>query len=169
MASKAATVSVLFVCMGNICRSPTAEGIFLRRVAEAGLGDRITVDSAGTHSYHVGRPPDPRSRAAAAVRGYELDELRARLVTPEDFARFDHILAMDSDNLADLKLIAPPGLESKARLLMDYASKWIGLEVPDPYAGGPDGFVRVLDMIENACDGLLDQVKKELGVAPSSS
>jgi protein-tyrosine phosphatase len=160
-------VSVLFVCMGNICRSPSAEGVFVHRVAAEGLADRIRVDSAGTHAYHVGHPPDPRSQKAARARGYELDGLRARLVSREDFDRFDYILAMDRDNLNELKRMAPRDAKVKPQLFMDYSAH-PGREVPDPYTGGGQGFEDVLDMIEEACTGLLENIKKELGIAPSS-
>jgi low molecular weight protein-tyrosine phosphatase len=161
------SVAVLFVCMGNICRSPTAEGVFVHRVAAAGLSDRIHVDSAGTHAYHVGHPPDPRSQKTALKRGYELAGLRARLVSREDFGRFDYILAMDRDNLSALKRMAPRDAKVKPRLFMDYSAH-AGREVPDPYTGGQQGFENVLDMIEDASSGLLEDIKKELGIAPSS-
>lgn len=169
MAARQDTVSVLFVCMGNICRSPTAHGVFRRRVAAAGLGDRILVESAGTHAYHVGHPADERSQAAALTRGYDLGDLRARLISGRDFSRFDYILAMDGNNLADLKRNTPAGSSVQPRLFMEYSAKFTGSEVPDPYTGGPQGFEDVLDMIEDACDGLLEAIKKELGTAPSSS
>lgn len=162
------TVSVLFVCMGNICRSPTAHGVFRQRVAAAGLGDRILVESAGTHAYHVGHPADERSQAAALKRGYDLGDLRARLVSRRDFSRFDFILAMDQDNLAELLRIAPEGSAVQPRLFMEYSALFTGREVPDPYTGGPQGFEEVLDMIEDACGGLLAAIKKELGTVPSS-
>ena len=165
----AQAVAVLFVCMGNICRSPTAEGVFLRKVVEAGLAGRIRVDSAGTHSYHIGHAPDPRSRSAALARGYDLGALRARQVNEQDFAAFDHILAMDEDNLAELRDVAPRRFRDKAHLFMDYSEKWHGIEVPDPYSGGVSGFEHVLDMIEDASAGLLAHIKKELGMQPSSS
>jgi protein-tyrosine phosphatase len=163
------TVSVLFVCMGNICRSPTAHGVFRHRVTAAGLGDRILIESAGTHAYHVGHPADDRSQAVAHTRGYDLGDLRARLVSKRDFSRFDHILAMDEANLADLKRNTPEGSTVQPRLFMEYSAKFAGREVPDPYTGGAQGFEEVLDMIEDACTGLLEAIKKELGIAPSSS
>jgi protein-tyrosine phosphatase len=155
--------------MGNICRSPTAHGVFRQRVEAAGLGNRILVESAGTHAYHVGHPADARSQAAALKRGYDLGDLRARLVSKRDFSRFDYMLAMDEGNLADLKRNTPEGSAVQPRLFMDYSAKYAGREVPDPYTGGSQGFEDVLDMIEDACNGLLDAVKKELGAAPSSS
>lgn len=169
MATRPDTVSVLFVCMGNICRSPTAHGVFRQRVAAAGLGDRILVESAGTHAYHVGHPADDRSQAAALKRGYDLGDLRARLVSRRDFSRFNYILAMDEANLEDLMRNLPEGSDVQPRLFMEYSAMFSGREVPDPYAGGAQGFEEVLDMIEDACTGLLEAIKKELGTMPSSS
>jgi protein-tyrosine phosphatase len=159
----------LFCCMGNICRSPTAEGVFRHHVVSAGLESRIRIDSAGTHDYHIGHAPDPRSQAAAAARGYDLGALRARQVVPQDFGLFDYILAMDKDNLAELRQVAPQNYRSKPRLFMEYGTYRVGREVPDPYYGGRDGFEQVLDMAEEACAGLLVAIKKELGLQPSSS
>jgi protein-tyrosine phosphatase len=163
------SVSILFCCMGNICRSPTAEGVFRRHVASAGLENRIRIDSAGTHSYHVGHAPDPRSQAAAAARGYDLGALRARLVTQQDFAEFDYILAMDIGNLVELRRVAPQEYRSKPKLFMEYSARRGATEVPDPYYGNLEGFEQVLDMAEEACTGLLLAIKKELGLSPSSS
>lgn len=145
----------LFVCLGNICRSPTAEGVMRALVERAGLSDEYALDSAGTHAYHVGRPPDPRSQEAALRRGYDLSALRARCVSTSDFSRFDQILAMDRDNLATLQEACPPGLRHKVRLFLDYAVEFEDDEVPDPYAGGQDGFEHVLDLVEAAANGLL--------------
>jgi protein-tyrosine phosphatase len=155
--------------MGNICRSPTAEGVFRRQVVAAGLENRIRIDSAGTHSYHVGHAPDQRSQAAAASRGYELAQLCARQVTQRDFYEFDYILAMDSDNLAQLRLVAPAQHRSKPKLFMEYATHHAERDVPDPYYGDLAGFEQVLDMVEDGCAGLLAVIKKELGGKPSSS
>ena len=168
MHGDAKPLSVLFCCMGNICRSPTAEGVFRRQVIAAGLDNRIRIDSAGTHDYHVGHAPDPRSRAAAAARGYELGALRARLVTLQDFAGFDYILAMDKGNLAELRRMAPREYRSKPKLFMQFGVRHAATEVPDPYYGGAEGFEQVLDMAEDACAGLLVAIKKELGFSPSS-
>jgi protein-tyrosine phosphatase len=154
-------ISVLFVCTGNICRSPTAEGVFRRQVTAAGLANRIRMDSAGTHAYYVGHAPDPRSQAAAVARGYELGHLRARLVVRQDFAEFDYILAMDKDNLAELKRVVPQEYRSKPKLFMEYSARRATAEVPDPYYGGLEGFEQVLDMVEDACAGLLMAIKKE--------
>jgi protein-tyrosine phosphatase len=156
------SISVLFCCMGNICRSPTAQGVFHRQVVAQGLQDRIRIDSAGTHGYHIGHPPDPRSQAAAAARGYELGHLRARQVALQDFADFDYILAMDKDNLATLQCVAPEEYRSRPELFMMYGVRRSLIEVPDPYFGGPEGFELVLDMAEEACAGLLLTIKKKL-------
>ena len=147
--------SVLFVCMGNICRSPTAEGVFRHFVNEAGLADQIETDSAGTHAYHVGEPPDRRASAAAERRGVSLAEIRARRVSDDDFERFDYILAMDEDNQARLLEQAPPEHRAKVALFLSYASV-SETEVPDPYYGGGAGFEHVLDLVEEASRGLLE-------------
>lgn len=144
---------ILFVCMGNICRSPTAEGVFRARAEAAGL--RLEIDSAGTHGYHVGEPPDLRSTRHAAARGYDLTTQRSRKVAGDDFAAFDHILAMDHDNLTLLQAACPPEHRHKLALFMDYATRSGSTVVPDPYYGGADGFDRVLDFIEDASDGLI--------------
>jgi len=155
---KQAVHNVLFVCTGNICRSPTAEGVFAKKIADAGLSDRIVIDSAGTHGYHVGEPPDPRSQRAARARGYDLSALRARRVESDDFERFDLVLAMDSDNRAFLARLCPPSHSHKLKLMMEYARRYAEREVPDPYGGGPDGFNVVLEMLEDATEGLLRAV-----------
>jgi protein-tyrosine phosphatase len=152
-------VKVLFVCLGNICRSPTAEGLFRKLVAEKGFDSIIEIDSAGTHAYHVGSPPDPRAQAAARRRGVDLSGLRGRQATRADLERFDYILAMDRENMANLLAICPDGLERKVRLFMEFAPDW-PLEVPDPYFGGPAGFDRVLDMLEEAARGLLEDIRR---------
>ena len=144
---------ILFVCMGNICRSPTAEGVMRHLLAERGLEDEIEVESAGTGGWHAGSPPDARSTRAAAARGITL-EGAARQVTRADFEDFDLLVAMDRDNLADLRAIAPPGTEHKIRLLLGE-----GRDVPDPYYGGPNGFENVLDLVETACEQLLDELR----------
>ena len=150
-----ADVRVLLVCMGNICRSPMAEGVLRQRLSNWASELVVEVDSAGTHGYHAGAPPDSRAQAAAARRGYEIGTLRARRVVAEDFERFDLLLAMDADNLAELHELAPPGLHSRARLFLDFSSGAPGADVPDPYYGGPVGFERVLDLVEDAVEGLL--------------
>lgn len=164
MAQTGTPARVLFVCTGNICRSPTAEGVFRHAVAQAGLEQRILIDSAGTHDYHVGHAPDRRTQSAAAQRGYDLAGLRARQVTRQDFIDFDYILAMDQDNLSQLKQLAPPQHRGKLGLFMEFGSARQGEEVPDPYYGGAQGFELVLDMAEDAAAGLLQNIKKKLGI-----
>jgi low molecular weight protein-tyrosine phosphatase len=158
-------VSVLFVCMGNICRSPIAEGVFRRRVEEAGLTRLIAIDSAGTHGYHLGAKPDPRAQAAAARRLYDLSTQRARQITPQDMETFDYVLAMDLNNLAYLDSLSPPDQRHKARLLLEYASGVDLREVPDPYYGPEAGFELVLDLAENASRGLLSDIQLRLRVS----
>jgi protein-tyrosine phosphatase len=154
-------VRVCFVCLGNICRSPTAEGVMRSVIAKAGLADRVVLDSAGTGAYHIGELPDPRTRAAAKRRGYELDH-RAWQFTAKDLARFDLVLAMDANNLRHLQLLAQ-GRAHDIRLLRSFdASATDGAEVPDPWYGGDEGFQEVLDQCERACDGLLAHVRSLL-------
>ncbi|WP_026182673.1 low molecular weight protein-tyrosine-phosphatase [Leeia oryzae] len=148
-------IKVLFVCMGNICRSPTAEGVFRDVLTKAGMDAHVQVDSAGTHAYHVGEGPDARSQEAAQKRGIDLSGIRARQLQEEDFFRFDYILVMDQRNLRDLRQIAPLNLADKAELLLNFSSNYSGQEVPDPYYGGESGFEQVLDRIEDAAQGLL--------------
>lgn len=155
-------VKVLFVCMGNICRSPTAEGVFSHKVEAEGLLEMIETDSAGTHAYHVGNPPDLRSQECAQRRGIELGHLRARKATAQDFHEFDYVLAMDSDNYSDLESICPSGQEHKLKLFLEYAPQLRIRDVPDPYYGGANGFERVFDMVEEASLGLLEAIKKQL-------
>ena len=154
-------MKVLFVCLGNICRSPTAEGVFRHKVREAGLEDRIEIDSAGTGDWHVGKAPDARTRAAALRRGYDLSSLRARQVSAADFSRYDLILAMDHANLRDLKRLRAGTGTAELDLFLRHFDLEID-EVPDPYYGGDDGFEQVLDLVEQACDGLLMEVKRRL-------
>ena len=153
--------SVLFVCMGNICRSPTAEGVFRQIVIDSGLDDQVHVDSAGTHAYHSGESPDRRARAAAERRGYSLDGIRARRVDEEDFERFDLIIAMDEDNLSDLRIAAEERFHGKISLFLDFAESSSLREVPDPYYGGQTGFEKVLDLVEQASRGLLARLQQE--------
>ena len=155
-------VRVLFVCTGNICRSPTAEGVFRHHVAQAGLQDLVHVASAGTHDYHVGDCPDRRSMAAAAKRGYDLSAQRARHLRDSDFAQFDHLLAMDRDHLAMLIRRSPAEDCRKIRLFLDHAPHLPQREVPDPYYGDTDGFEMVLDLIEAGSHGLLAQIRRSL-------
>ncbi len=152
--------SVLFVCMGNICRSPTAEGVFRAQAIVAGLESTLFIDSAGTHAYHVGAEPDARSQFFAAKRGYDLSHQRARQVKASDFAQFDYLLAMDKDNLALLHAACPQEHRHKLALFMQYASHSAAEEIPDPYHGGTRGFDIVLDYIEDASQGLIEQLQK---------
>jgi protein-tyrosine phosphatase len=152
-------VRVLFVCLGNICRSPTAEAVF-RTIAEREAPElKFEVDSAGTAGYHVGEPPDPRTQAAARRRGYDLSGLRARVVEPGDFERFDLILAMDRNNLSVLQRRAPVDARNRLRLFLEFAPETGTAEVPDPYYGGPNGFEEVLDLVESASRRLLHHVR----------
>ena len=152
-------VSVMFVCMGNICRSPTAEAVFRHYVESAGLSGHILIDSAGTHDYHIGDPPDLRAQRAAQQRGYDMEGLRGRQVEGGDFRRFDYVLAMDKANLSILQRLAPPDSATQAKLFLEYARHHVEREVPDPYYGGANGFERVLDMVEDAAQGLLEEIR----------
>jgi protein-tyrosine phosphatase len=158
-------VRILFVCLGNICRSPTAEGVLRSLAAREAPELALEVDSAGTAGYHVGEPPDPRMRAAAARRGYDLSALRARIVEPHDFERFDLILAMDHENLAVLRRRAPAFLHERLRLFLEFAPQHEREEVPDPYYGGPNGFEEVLDLVEAAARGLLRHLRQSARAA----
>ena len=153
-------INVLFICMGNICRSPTAEAVFRHYVESAGLAESILIDSAGTHDYHIGDPPDRRTQRAARHRGYDMSSLRGRQIEASDFHRFDYVLAMDRGNLSILNSIAPSGCDSKAQLFLDYSRYRTEREVPDPYYGGEDGFEHVLDMVEDAAQGLLQEIRQ---------
>lgn len=148
-------VAVLMVCMGNICRSPTAHGVLEKMVADAGLSGRVHVDSAGTHGYHVGEPPDERSQAHAAKRGYDLSGQRARQLTRRDFADYDLLLVMDDNNQQAARALCPPGSEHRLHRLTDFCVTLQANEVPDPYYGGADGFEHVLDVVEDACTGVM--------------
>jgi protein-tyrosine phosphatase len=153
---------VLFVCMGNICRSPTIEGVF-RHLVTRELPDRlIDIDSAGTHAYHVGEAPDPRARRAAEKRGIDLTSLRARRVTVEDFSTFDLVVAMDPLNVAVMEEVCPPEYRSRIRLLLEFAPQLGRDDVPDPYYGGSNGFEFVLDLAEEASAGLLAHLRTVL-------
>jgi protein-tyrosine phosphatase len=158
-----AQLRVLMVCMGNICRSPSAEGVLRAKLARAGLLGVVQVDSAGTHGYHTGEAPDPRAVRHAAQRGYDIASQRARPVVPEDFGRFDWVLAMDEDNLAWLRKRAPEGAPARIEPLMSHAWRHPQVTVvPDPYYGGPAGFEHVLDLLEDACDGVVRRLQAEL-------
>jgi len=151
-------IKVLFVCMGNICRSPTAEGVFRQVVEEQGLTDLILIDSAGTHSYHIGSQPDPRAQTAARSRGIDLSTLRGRQVNNNDFDKFDYVLAMDNNNHADLEVVAK-GPADNLHMFLKFADNYSEQEVPDPYYGGDQGFEHVLDLIEDASRGLLTHIR----------
>lgn len=155
-------VKVLFVCTGNICRSPTAEGVFAELVRRAQLDGMIQADSAGTHDYHVGEPPDPRSCAAAQDRGVEIGQLRARRVRAQDFHDFDLVIAMDRGHYRELRRLCPPGQEHRLHLFLEFAPHQGTSDVPDPYYGDENGFERVLDLCEAAATGLLDHIRREL-------
>ncbi len=159
-----AVIQILMVCMGNICRSPTAEAVLRAKVAQAGLTQQVLIDSAGTHNYHPGSPPDERSQQHALRRGLDLSALRARQIYPDDYADFDLILAMDWDNLALLQVDCPPQHAVKLKLLMEFAapSAALGAVVPDPYHGGASGFEQVLDLTEAASDGLVQHLARAL-------
>jgi protein-tyrosine phosphatase len=154
-------VKVLFVCMGNICRSPTAEAVFRRYVEKAGLTEHIHIDSAGTHDYHIGDPPDARALRAAKQRGYDMSGLRGRQVEAGDFNRFDYVLAMDQANLEILQRLRPADAQSHLSLFLDFSEGYEEREVPDPYFGGVQGFEHVLDLIEDAAKGLLQHIRQQ--------
>lgn len=154
-------VKVLFVCLGNICRSPTAEGLFQQLLRAEGLDHAVEVDSAGTGDWHIGHPPDSRAQQAALQRGYDISHLRARQVSPGDFDRFNYIIAMDNQNLADLKAMKPESFDGHLGLLLPFGDDNSQREVPDPYHGGEKEFQRVLDLLENAASGLLEHIKRQ--------
>jgi protein-tyrosine phosphatase len=156
-------IKVLFVCMGNICRSPTAHGIFQSMVDRDHLGGLIEVDSAGTHSYHVDSPPDLRSQATARDRGIDLAGLRARRFTSDDFVEYDYLLGMDHSNIDDMLRLKPENARAQVDLMLTYSRKYAQAEVPDPYFGN-DGFELVFDMIEDAAQGLLAEIRSRHGI-----
>ena len=156
---------ILFVCLGNICRSPTAEGVLRSLAAREAPELPLEVDSAGTAGYHAGEPPDPRTQKAAARRGYDLTPLRARVVEPADFERFDLILGMDEENLRELRRRAPAQFHERVRLLLEFAPESGSRDVPDPYYGGPNGFEEVLDLVEAATRGLLAHLRESTRAA----
>lgn len=161
---------ILFVCMGNICRSPSAQGVFRRVLAERAPQLQVEIDSAGTHEYHVGSPPDRRAIEAARRRGIDLSALRARQVSVADFDRFDWLLAMDEDNLAELHRLAPSAAHcQRVRLLMEFAPSAARRSVPDPYYGGPQGFEEVLDLLEEAAEGLIAELLEKHTATRKSS
>lgn len=157
-AANAPVANVLFVCMGNICRSPTAEGVFREQVRAARMTDAIKTDSAGTHAYHIGNPPDPRSCEAALKRGIDISDLRARLLVADDFDRFDFVVAMDRHNLSIMEALRPAQARARVGLFLEHAPPGYPREVPDPYYGGRHGFEQVLDMVEVGSRGLLQVI-----------
>jgi protein-tyrosine phosphatase len=154
-------IRILFVCMGNICRSPTAEAVFRHYVEQEGCAEQILIDSAGTHDYHIGDAPDARTQRVAKQRGYDMSKLRGRQVEAGDFKRFDYVLAMDEANLAILQRLRPGDAHSHLGLFLEFAQCHAEREVPDPYYGGTDGFERVLDMVEDAAAGLLQHIRQK--------
>ena len=153
-------IKVLFVCMGNICRSPTAEGVFRQVVKDASLSDQINTDSAGTHAYHIGSQPDHRAQSAALNRGIDLSSIRGRKVDNRDFEKFDYILAMDNSNHTDLQVVAN-GSDDNLHMFLKFAKNFSESDVPDPYYGGDQGFEHVLDLIEDASRGLLAHIREK--------
>ena len=162
VSGKCKVIKVLFVCMGNICRSPTAEGVLRHMLQQKKLDGRVEVDSAGTHGYHVGEAPDQRTQRAAASRHYDLSDMRARKVAAQDLDYFDMILAMDHNNLSVLQRICPPEKHDRLGLFMSYSKNFDDDEVPDPYYGLGHGFDLVLDMVEDAADGLIESIQQRL-------
>ncbi len=159
-------VSVLMVCTGNICRSPTAQAVLRSKLEQAGLGRRVFVDSAGTQGSHAGEAPDARAQRHALARGYDLSTLRARKLVVDDLQRFDWVLGMDEGHLARLRELAPPQAAARIGLLTDHALRFAGAsEVPDPYYGAPAAFEQVLDLVEDACSGLVARIAAELGTS----
>ena len=154
-------IKVLFVCLGNICRSPTAHAIFEQKIHVEGLSNQVIVDSAGTGSWHIGSPPDWRTRETAAKHGYAMDHLRARQVSANDFDSFDYIFAMDKSNLSDLQDLCPDNYQGTLALFLPFCGVSLMEEVPDPYYGGDGGFERVLSVIERSADKLIDMIKQK--------
>ncbi|MCK4866092.1 MAG: low molecular weight phosphotyrosine protein phosphatase [Gammaproteobacteria bacterium] len=153
-------VSVLFVCLGNICRSPTAEGVFRHLVKQEGHDSWIATDSAGTHAYHIGEQPDRRAQQTARTRGVDLSDLRGRKAIKTDFEEFDYVLAMDDENYQILEAMCPTGLSDKLSLFLDFSKEYSETQVPDPYYGGDQGFEHVFDLVESASRGLLEDITK---------
>ena len=157
-------VKVLFVCLGNICRSPTAEGVFTGLINREGLSDVVSIDSAGTGAWHVGDQPDRRAQVAAKTRGYDLSTQRARQIKQTDFWDFDYVIAMDSQNHSDLSMMAPTSVQDRIHMFLSFAAEKGIRDVPDPYYGGADGFDHVLDLVEAASLGLLQDIQKRLRI-----
>ncbi|MEO8411964.1 MAG: low molecular weight protein-tyrosine-phosphatase [Propionivibrio sp.] len=160
-------IRILFVCMGNICRSPTAEGVFRQKLRDTGLGEEVEVASAGTHGYHIGEAPDLRTQRAAVQRGYDLSGIRARKIAAQDLEYFDMVLAMDRSSLESLRLMCPAELTERLGLFMDSSANFDDEEVPDPYYGLGQGFDLVLDMVEDAISGLIEKIRQRSAVAGS--
>ena len=156
-------IKVLFVCMGNICRSPTAEGVFRHLVQQEGHSDWIKTDSAGTHAYHIGEQPDRRAQQTARTRGIDLSDLRGRQALVNDFHEFDYILAMDNENYQNLQSLCPAGHEEKLSLFLNFSKEYSESQVPDPYYGEMDGFTYMCELLESATGGLLKDIEKRLG------
>ncbi|AEG31234.1 low molecular weight protein-tyrosine-phosphatase [Thiomicrospira cyclica] len=161
--SQSQSVGVLFICMGNICRSPTAHAVFRKLVEQAGLVNKIRIDSAGTHAYHIGNPPDPRSMETAASRNIAMADLRARKVAFSDFYEFDYLLVMDDHNYQLVIELGPREEHHRVSYLLDFAPEVGRKDVPDPYYGGPQGFEQVFDMVETACANLLSTIRQKQG------
>ncbi len=161
-------IKVLFVCLGNICRSPTAQGIFQQKVKEAGLENEIYIESAGTGAWHIGKAPDSRTLEAASKRGYDFSEQRARQIDLKDFENFDYVLVMDKVNLSELRQMTPSNFTGRLDLFLSYGSRSDYTEVPDPYYGGDQGFDLVLDLVEDAAEGLLAQLQQDLAQSQPS-
>ncbi|TVP82570.1 low molecular weight protein-tyrosine-phosphatase [Thioalkalivibrio sp.] len=157
-------IRVLMVCMGNICRSPMAHGVFAERIREAGLEHAVEVDSAGTHSYHVGEPPDRRAQATARARGYELSGQRARRLVEDDFRDFDYVLVMDDENLRNARALQPTDGTARLHRFLEFAGSRPEREVPDPYYGGSQGFATVMDLVEEAATGFLSHLRQRHGL-----
>ncbi len=162
------TVKILFVCFGNICRSPTAAGVFKKIVKEEGLDDHIEVDSAGTSGYHIGDSADPRSIDAATKRGIDITDHRGRRVEEADFDKYHYIIAMDNENYSNLATLCTAGNWGKLKMFLDYSNEFEGREVPDPYYGGETGFEVVLDMVESASKGLIKEIKDTVLVSTNA-
>lgn len=155
-------IRILFVCMGNICRSPTAQGVFQQYLQNADMAADVEIDSAGTINFHRGKSPDSRAQHAAGQRGYDISSLRARQVNNNDFYHFDYLLAMDQHNLDDLLAACPSDASAQIQLFLDYGQRYHEREVPDPYYGGADGFEHVLNLIEDAAEGLITQMQRKI-------
>jgi protein-tyrosine phosphatase len=153
-------IRVLMVCMGNICRSPMAHGVFAKRLRDTGLEHVVEVDSAGTHGYHAGEPPDRRAQVTARSRGYELSDLRARRLQEQDFHEFDYILVMDQENLSHAQSLQPEDGKARLHRFLEFAATRSEREVPDPYYGGAQGFEKVLDLVEDAAEGFLSHLRE---------